>query len=82
NLVGPFVDLVQPRQRLLLVLLSSATLTYIPEAYRRSKMPEISFYDPSVDQVKLERYPYIDITFGDGGLFTYRCYSDSEKKIG
>ncbi|CAH0054995.1 unnamed protein product [Clonostachys solani] len=36
----------------------------------------------AVDQADLERYPYIDIVFGDGGLFTYRCYSDSEKKIG
>ncbi|CAG9994011.1 unnamed protein product [Clonostachys byssicola] len=36
----------------------------------------------AVNQADQERWPYIDITFGDGGVFIYRCYSDSEKKIG
>ncbi|CAH0038427.1 unnamed protein product [Clonostachys rhizophaga] len=51
----------------------------VPEARQKEATKALN---KAVDQADLERYPYIDIAFGDGGLFTYRCYSDPEKKIG
>ncbi|CAG9974202.1 unnamed protein product [Clonostachys byssicola] len=36
----------------------------------------------AVSAKDLAKWPYCHISFGDGGSFTYRCFSSAQKKIG
>ncbi|KAM5533655.1 hypothetical protein V8D89_012679 [Ganoderma adspersum] len=36
----------------------------------------------AVSKADQKKYPYCDVTFGNGGSANYRCFSSSQKKIG